>query len=109
FHCREVASERVATRLPFEVLRTSGSAPRLPIRMTLFRDLLMVCSSVAWNSGLVPGNSGMVPAPDRAWGHRSLRRGTVRGGRVPRQDQRVLRWSPIIAPADARRSKPDRA
>src|SRR5688572_23075481 len=37
FHRRLVASERVATRDPFEVLRTSGSAPRFPIRMTLFR------------------------------------------------------------------------
>src|SRR5678816_3468428 len=37
FHCRLVAIDSVATRPPFWVLRTSGSAPRLPIRMTLFK------------------------------------------------------------------------
>ena len=36
--------ESVATREPFEVLRTSGSAPRFPIRMTLFR-LRLTCTS----------------------------------------------------------------
>src|SRR5471032_1693329 len=37
FHARLVASENVATRLPPVVERTSGSAPRFPIRVTLFR------------------------------------------------------------------------
>src|SRR6266516_1592524 len=36
-HCRLVASERFATREPLVVLRTSGSAPKFPISMTLFR------------------------------------------------------------------------
>src|SRR3990167_8149208 len=36
----------VATRDPLEVLRTSGSAPKLPIRMTLFRLRLTVTSGV---------------------------------------------------------------
>src|SRR5207249_9689613 len=36
-HCRLVASESVATREPLLVLRTSGSAPKFPISMTLFR------------------------------------------------------------------------
>src|SRR6184192_312177 len=36
-HCRLVARERVATREPLLVLRTSGSAPKFPISMTLFR------------------------------------------------------------------------
>jgi hypothetical protein len=43
-HCRLVASESVATRDPFEVLRTSGSAPRLPISWTLLR-LRLTCTS----------------------------------------------------------------
>src|SRR5690349_16534537 len=40
FHDRLVASENVATRLPPVVDRTSGSLPRFPIRMTLFKLLL---------------------------------------------------------------------
>src|SRR6476619_7246624 len=37
FHVRLVASEKVATRLPPVVERTSGSFPRFPIRVTLFK------------------------------------------------------------------------
>src|SRR3954469_24290336 len=37
FHERLVASEKVATRLPPVVDRTSGSFPRFPIRVTLFK------------------------------------------------------------------------
>src|SRR3954465_8741417 len=40
FHCRLVASENVATRLPPVVDRTSGSLPRFPISITLLRLLL---------------------------------------------------------------------
>src|SRR3989440_2432318 len=36
-HCRLVASDSVATREPLVVLRTSGSAPKFPISMTLLR------------------------------------------------------------------------
>src|SRR5213592_5318815 len=42
FHSRLVASENVATRLPPVVERTSGSLPRFPISITLFRLLLTV-------------------------------------------------------------------
>src|SRR5215475_15709942 len=42
FQVRLVASENVATRLPPVVERTSGSFPRFPIRVTLFRLLLTV-------------------------------------------------------------------
>src|SRR6476620_12320232 len=42
FHSRLVASEKVATRLPPVVERTSGSLPRFPISCTLFRLLLTV-------------------------------------------------------------------
>ena len=48
FHWRPVARDTVATRPPFDVLRTSGSAPRLPIRMTLFRLLLIAYSRVVF-------------------------------------------------------------
>src|SRR5690606_15586967 len=42
FHCRDVASDSVATRRPLvPAVRTSGSLPRLPIRVTLLSDLLM--------------------------------------------------------------------
>src|SRR5436853_3287298 len=34
-HCRLVARDNVATREPLLVLRTSGSAPKFPISMTL--------------------------------------------------------------------------
>src|SRR5918998_5614055 len=37
FHERLVASENVATRFPPVVERTSGSFPRLPIKLTLLR------------------------------------------------------------------------
>src|SRR6266571_1130477 len=36
-HWRLVASERLATREPLLVLRTSGSAPKFPISITLLR------------------------------------------------------------------------
>src|SRR5258705_9847413 len=42
FHVRLVASENVATRLPPVVDLTSGSLPRFPISITLFRLLLTV-------------------------------------------------------------------
>src|SRR5437879_12593079 len=43
-HCRPVATDSVATRPPLEVLRTSGSAPKLPISITLFRLRLTTTS-----------------------------------------------------------------
>src|ERR671932_2841719 len=42
FQERLVASENVATRLPPVVERTSGSLPRFPIKLTLFRLRLTV-------------------------------------------------------------------
>src|SRR6185503_9341387 len=48
FHWRLVARESVATRPPFEVLRTSGSVPRLPINVTLLRLRLMGCPPELW-------------------------------------------------------------
>src|SRR6185437_2443313 len=42
FQLRLVASENVATRLPPDVERTSGSAPRFPINVTLFKLRLTV-------------------------------------------------------------------
>src|SRR3954464_6051333 len=44
FHERLVASENVATRLPPVVDRTSGSFPRFPIRVTLFKLRLTTSS-----------------------------------------------------------------
>src|SRR5262245_53831300 len=43
-HCRLVATERVATREPLFVLRTSGSAPKFPISWTLLRLRLTTTS-----------------------------------------------------------------
>src|ERR671939_1951160 len=42
FHVRLVASEKVATRFPPVVDRTSGSFPRFPMRETLFRLRLTI-------------------------------------------------------------------
>src|SRR5688500_18223672 len=42
FHERLVASENVATRFPPVVERTSGSFPRFPIKLTLFRLRLTI-------------------------------------------------------------------
>ena len=44
FQRRLVAIEMLATRPPLAIERTSGSAPRLPIRVTLFRLRLMESS-----------------------------------------------------------------
>src|SRR6187549_3357717 len=44
FHDRLVAREKVATLLPPVVARTSGSLPRFPIRVTLFKLRLMSSS-----------------------------------------------------------------
>src|SRR3970040_2228899 len=43
-HCRLVATDSVATRDPLFVLRTSGSAPRFPMIMTLLRLRLTTTS-----------------------------------------------------------------
>src|SRR5689334_16131476 len=51
FHVRLVAREKVATRLPPVVERTSGSFPRLPIRVTLFKLRLTYAS---WARVMVP-------------------------------------------------------
>src|SRR5690349_2645748 len=48
FHDRLVASENVATRLPPVVDRTSGSFPKFPISVTLFRLLLTVPPGEKW-------------------------------------------------------------
>src|SRR3982751_1453388 len=42
FHVRLVASENVATRFPPVVERTSGSFPRFPINVTLFKLRLTI-------------------------------------------------------------------
>src|SRR5574341_829879 len=52
-HCRLVATERVATREPLFVLRTSGSAPRFPMSWTLLRLRLTTTSDdeAGWAQG----------------------------------------------------------
>src|SRR3954462_4115112 len=50
FHVRLVASEKVATRLPPVVERTSGSFPRFPINVTLFKLRLTISS---WRESVV--------------------------------------------------------
>src|SRR5690349_667702 len=51
FQVRLVAREKVATRLPPVVERTSGSFPRFPIRVTLFKLRLTYAS---WARVMVP-------------------------------------------------------
>src|SRR5213595_554366 len=50
-HCRLVARDRVATREPLLVLRTSGSAPKFPISMTLLRPRLTTDLQTLGGSG----------------------------------------------------------
>src|SRR5215218_2887844 len=58
FHDRLVASEKVATRLPPVVDRTSGSFPRFPIRMTLFKLRL---TNSSWRESSWPRRSRYDP------------------------------------------------
>src|SRR5256712_7301827 len=53
-HCRLVASDRLATRPPLLVLRTSGSAPKFPISMTLLR-LRLTTTSPTYGGGGTQG------------------------------------------------------
>src|SRR5256885_4570713 len=53
-HCRLVASDNVATREPLLVLRTSGSAPKFPISMTLLR-LRLTTTSPTYGGGGTKG------------------------------------------------------
>src|SRR3954465_11579473 len=62
FHWRLVATDSVATRDPFDVLRTSGSAPRFPIRMTLLRLRLTGTSSVLTNGPSTGPDQNVDPA-----------------------------------------------
>src|SRR6266511_3308578 len=52
-HCRLVARDTVATREPLLVLRTSGSAPKFPISMTLL--MLRLTATSERKAGLVQG------------------------------------------------------
>src|SRR3954465_5961268 len=57
FHVRLVAREKVATRLPPVVERTSGSFPRFPIRVTLFKLRL---TDSSWRESWVLAAHGMI-------------------------------------------------
>src|SRR6476469_2529794 len=73
FHDRLVASEKVATRLPPVVDRTSGSFPRFPIRVTLFK--LRLTDSSWRESSLILAAHDMVqsmPAHHRSAATRRL-------------------------------------
>src|SRR2546427_8032879 len=54
-HWRLVASDRLATRPPLLVLRTSGSAPKFPISMTLLRLRLTKTSQTYGGGGAQGG------------------------------------------------------
>src|SRR2546429_8231730 len=58
-HCRLVASDRLATRPPLLVLRTSGSAPKFPISMTLLRLRLTKTSQTYGGGGAKGGGKKM--------------------------------------------------
>src|SRR5437763_6325498 len=60
-HCRLVASDSVATREPLVVLRTSGSAPKFPISMTLLRLRLTTDLRALGGSG-TKGDNSICPA-----------------------------------------------
>src|SRR3990172_4827798 len=55
FQTSEVAMEKRATALPLAVKRTSGSLPRLPIRIALLTDIKS--PQKQYRTTLTPGNS----------------------------------------------------
>src|SRR3954470_16436423 len=72
FHDRLVASENVATRLPPVVERTSGSFPRFPISVTLFK-LRLIHSSLGKMSMPRPHAKDKVQLPHTDLLHTSLK------------------------------------
>src|SRR3989442_7221582 len=60
-HCRLVARDRLATRPPLLVLRTSGSAPKFPISMTLLRLRLTTTSPTYGGWGTQGAEHYMTP------------------------------------------------
>src|SRR3977135_3113447 len=82
---RLVASENAATRLPPAVERTSGSAPRLPMRVTLFKLRLI---SISWQlANYIAGQSieRLPPARQRSGAAilLSLRTPVIHAGAAP--------------------------
>src|SRR3954466_1930195 len=109
FHDLLVASEKVATRLPPVVERTSGSLPRFPISCTLFRLLLTV----------PPGESSVL-AQNSIGGPQGPRKPTIsavsktsrcslfvahRGLENASQHERIFHRAPIVAFAPANLAK----
>src|SRR5581483_2531846 len=108
FQRRLVASDSVATREPLAVLRTSGSAPRFPIRMTLFKLRLTRTSTV--RSGR---ERGLTRAQYRTCN--SLRQANLRhsyrfsvgsGREFKPEHQGVLPRAPVVAGPLAHRPEP---
>src|SRR6476661_1424742 len=81
FQDRLVASEKVATRLPPVVDRTSGSLPRFPINTTLFKLRLTVSS---WREMDDLAANGMIQS-------------VLTRKHIPAGQRFLLRTSPITA------------
>src|SRR6267143_6664674 len=101
-HWRLVARERLATREPLFVLRTSGSAPKFPISMTLFRLRLTACLQTMGGQGprttTVYESQVILSIKDTPLVLKFY--GNPRGGEACPQNHRVLHRAPVVpAPA----------
>src|ERR671922_647811 len=95
FHCRLVASENVATRFPPDVERTSGSAPRFPINVTLFRLRLTIPpgDGLCWRRSPYERDGAFAPANSRA----SLDSIARRSSHLQPQHNRVFDGFSVVA------------
>src|SRR5213595_3175309 len=108
-HCRLVASERFATREPLVVLRTSGSAPKFPISMILFR--LRLTTDLQTMGGRGPRASTVYESQvilsikDTPLGLKFCR--YPGGGNTGPENHRVFHRPPVVARPAAHGGKPE--
>src|SRR5947199_4990542 len=108
-HWRLVASERFATREPLLVLRTSGSAPKFPISMTLFR--LRLTTDLQMMGGRGPRASTVYESQvilsikDTPLGLKFCR--YPGGGNTGPENHRVFHRPPVVARPAAHGGKPE--
>src|SRR2546422_177378 len=99
-HCRLVASDRLATRPPLLVLRTSGSAPKFPISMTLLRLRLTKTSQTYGGWG--------TKGEEQYMRRKSFCQSKIRHlGQSYAKDHGILYGSTIVPPPPAHPDKPE--
>src|SRR5256885_42821 len=109
-HCRLVASDNVATREPLLVLRTSGSAPKFPISMTLLRLRLTKNLRTLGGSGpratTVYDPQVILSIKDTPLGLKFCRHPTRGDGSA--QNHRVLHRTAVVARPPGHLTEPER-